>query len=72
MLMDLVHTKKPHFVFLMETLLAKEKMDHIRQRLGYEGSFVVGSLGHSGGTINVLEGEILGSSDRIFQKSYRY
>ena len=49
MLMDLVHTKKPHFVFLMETLLAEEKMDHIRQRLGYEGSFVVGSLGHSGG-----------------------
>ena len=37
------------FVFLMEALLAEEKMDLIRQRLGYEGSFVVGTLGRSGG-----------------------
>ena len=28
MLMDLVHTKKPHFVFLMETLLAEENARH--------------------------------------------
>ena len=33
----------------METLLAEEKMDHIRQRLGHEGSFVFGTFGHSGG-----------------------
>lgn len=48
-LVDLIHTKRPKLVFLMETLANHNKMQFIRIRLGFYGLFTVDCIGHSGG-----------------------
>lgn len=48
-LMDLVQAKKPSIIFLMETFSNKNKLEPIKIKLGFQGLFVVGSMGHSGG-----------------------
>ncbi|XP_059451054.1 uncharacterized protein LOC132181841 [Corylus avellana] len=45
----LVKQKRPSLVFLMETKLRQTKMEQIRCTLGYNGLFVVDSIGRSGG-----------------------
>ena len=57
-LVDLIHTKRPQFLFLMGTLLDGEKMEVICRKLGFDGCFVVDNLGHSEGL--TLEGQTLG------------
>lgn len=41
--------KKPNFVFLCEILCNKNKVDRVRDMLGFEGAIAVDSQGHSGG-----------------------
>nr|GMC71226.1 uncharacterized protein LOC109186215 [Ipomoea batatas] len=48
-LKDLVHSKKPILLFLMETLLTKTRMEALKMMLGFSGLFVVDCSGHSGG-----------------------
>lgn len=48
-LVDLVHTKRPSVLFLMETYLNATGMEHIRIKLGFKGLFVVDNVGHRGG-----------------------
>lgn len=45
--MDFVHSKKPDVLFLMETMVNKNKLQPIKIRLGFSGMFVVDSLGLS-------------------------
>lgn len=49
MLADLVSSKKPSFIFLIETLCSKSKLERIKIQLGYDGLFVVERVGRSGG-----------------------
>lgn len=52
-LLDLVSKHKPNFVFLMELKSSKIKVDKIKNKLGFEGIFVV--LGrNSGGDIALI------------------
>ncbi|VFQ58504.1 unnamed protein product [Cuscuta campestris] len=46
---ELVFAKKPDFVFLMETKGARDKAEVLRVKIGFEGLFVVDSVGASGG-----------------------
>ena len=48
-LKDLVSLKRPVFIFLMETLIGRTKLEFIHKQLGYEGLFMVENRGHSGG-----------------------
>ncbi|XP_062076041.1 uncharacterized protein LOC133780185 [Humulus lupulus] len=48
-LKDLVVQKRPKYVFLCETLCSKEKVEHVRRLLHFEGSFSIDSQGRSGG-----------------------
>jgi hypothetical protein len=45
----MVRTKKPNLIFLMETKLHRRKMEANRIKLGFDGMFVVDSIGKSGG-----------------------
>ncbi|XP_059436777.1 uncharacterized protein LOC132169841 [Corylus avellana] len=45
----LVKVKKPEMVFLMETIMGKNKMERIRSRLGFPNMLVVDCVGKSGG-----------------------
>lgn len=47
--MDLVSSKKPEFVFLMETKVGREHAERLRIRLGFEGLFCVDRFGLGGG-----------------------
>lgn len=49
MLADLISSKKPSFIFLIETLCSKSKLERIKIQLGYDGLFVVERVGRSGG-----------------------
>lgn len=42
---DLVSTKRPNFIFLMETKVRQERVLQVRCRLGYVGSFIVDPVG---------------------------
>ncbi|VFQ84628.1 unnamed protein product [Cuscuta campestris] len=46
---ELVFSKKPDFVFLMETKGARDKAEVLRVKIGFEGLFAVDSVGASGG-----------------------
>jgi len=46
---DLVSCKKPDFLFLMETKVARTHAERLRVKLGFEGLFYVNSVGLSGG-----------------------
>jgi exonuclease III len=48
-LSQMVKEKKPSFLFLMETISKKERMEILRVKFGYEGLFVVEPVGRSGG-----------------------
>lgn len=48
-LVDLVHSKKPNLVFLIETLMGNNKLQPIKNKLGYDSMFVVENVGRSGG-----------------------
>ncbi|XP_015384889.1 uncharacterized protein LOC107176616 [Citrus sinensis] len=48
-LMDLVRNKKPDFLFLMETLCSREKLESLKLNLGYVNLFTVNKVGRSGG-----------------------
>ncbi|XP_059455195.1 uncharacterized protein LOC132185439 [Corylus avellana] len=48
-LSHMVKEKKPNFLFLMETISNKKRMEQLRVKLGYEGLFVVEPVGRSGG-----------------------
>jgi hypothetical protein len=45
----MVKEKQPSFVFLIETLCRKQRMEWIRVKLGFTGYFVVDRVGRSGG-----------------------
>ena len=47
--MDLVRNKKPDFLFLMETLFTREKLESLKLKLGYANLFIVNKVGRSGG-----------------------
>ncbi|XP_031116501.1 uncharacterized protein LOC116020159 [Ipomoea triloba] len=47
--MDLVSSKKPDFLFLMETKVARVHAERLRVKLGFDGLFYVDSVGLSGG-----------------------
>ncbi|XP_019167632.1 PREDICTED: uncharacterized protein LOC109163334 [Ipomoea nil] len=46
---DIVSRKKPEFVFLMETMVARIHAERLRVTIGYEGLFYVDNDGRSGG-----------------------
>lgn len=48
-LKDMVIQKRPQLIFLCETLCIKEKVDKVRDLIGFESSFSVDVLGRSGG-----------------------
>ena len=48
-LVDLGKTKKPDFIFLMETLCHRDKLEWLKIKLGYVGLFIVKKVGRSGG-----------------------
>ena len=45
MLQDLIHHKRPDFIFLIETLYSRSRVDFIRNKLGYAGLFVIDCIG---------------------------
>nr|GMD06060.1 uncharacterized protein LOC109186215 [Ipomoea batatas] len=49
MLLDIVHSKRPIVLFIMETKLSTVKMDKIRVTLGYDNLFTVDPVGLGGG-----------------------
>ena len=49
MLAELVMSKKPSFIFLIETLCSRSKLESIKKQLNYDGLFVVERMGRSGG-----------------------
>lgn len=48
MLTELVRRKKPSFIFLIETLFSKSKLESIKRQLGYDKLFVIERVGRSG------------------------
>ncbi|XP_074377125.1 uncharacterized protein LOC141718646 [Apium graveolens] len=46
---DVVRQERPTFIFLCETLSRKSKLEYIRNKLGFEGLFVVDPRGRSEG-----------------------
>ena len=48
-LVDLVKSKKPSFLFLIETLSCRSSLESIKAKLGFDGFFVVDWVGRSGG-----------------------
>ena len=49
MLEELVKCKKLIFIFLIETLCNRRKLEGLKTKLGYEGLFTVDPMGRSGG-----------------------
>lgn len=47
--MDIVHSKRPVLVFLMETKLNESRLQYIKNKIGFSGLLCVSSLGLSGG-----------------------
>ncbi|XP_031125428.1 uncharacterized protein LOC116027784 [Ipomoea triloba] len=47
--MDLVSSKKPDFIFLMETKVGRAHAERLRVKLGFDGLLYVDSVGLSGG-----------------------
>jgi hypothetical protein len=48
-LRQLVKTKQPIFLFLMETKLQSNKLHALRSSMGYEGLFSIDPIGEKGG-----------------------
>ena len=49
MLAKVVRNKKPTFIFLIETLCSRNKLERIKIQLSYDGLFFVDRVGQSGG-----------------------
>ncbi|VFQ59853.1 unnamed protein product [Cuscuta campestris] len=47
-LVDLVSTKRPHLVFLMETKCVRKKVEYVIDKLGFDSVLAVDSSGRSG------------------------
>ena len=56
MLAELVRSRKPSFIFLIETLCSRSKLESIKVQLGYDGLFVVDRMGRSGGLALLWKG----------------
>ncbi|XP_042939562.1 uncharacterized protein LOC122274604 [Carya illinoinensis] len=54
----LVKEKVPRMIFLSETKCKRNKAEKVRNRLGYECSFVVDSIGRSGGLVMMWKQEL--------------
>ncbi|XP_042939426.1 uncharacterized protein LOC122274455 [Carya illinoinensis] len=61
----LVKTKCPNFVFLIETKCGRNKVEEIRNKVGFDSSFVIDSKGFSGGLAFLWN-----SSDNFNLESY--
>lgn len=65
-LKDLVRSRRPDFIFLIETLVHSNKMEEIKIAIGYDGVFCVDREGRSGGLAllwkNCISCSILGFS----------
>ncbi|XP_042969177.1 uncharacterized protein LOC122301882 [Carya illinoinensis] len=61
----LVKTKCPNFVFLIETKCSRKKVEEIRNKVGFDSSFVIDSRGFSGGLTFLWN-----SSDNFNLESY--
>lgn len=48
-LQELIREKRPHFIFLVETISSVLQLDEIKVLLGYDGVFAVSNVGRSGG-----------------------
>lgn len=48
-LLDLVNHKKPHFLFLIETLSYRDKLESLKGQLGFDHVFIVDRSRRSGG-----------------------
>ncbi|KAL9440617.1 hypothetical protein AB3S75_019313 [Citrus x aurantiifolia] len=48
-LVDLVRNKRPCFVFLIETLCNKNRLEQIKTKIGFDGLLVVDRVGRGGG-----------------------
>ncbi|XP_019163090.1 PREDICTED: uncharacterized protein LOC109159433 [Ipomoea nil] len=46
---DMASRKKPDFIFLMETKVARDHVERLRVKLGFQGLFYVDNRGRSGG-----------------------
>ena len=51
MLEEWAKCKKPIFIFLIETLCNRNKLESLKNKLGYEGLFAVEPMGRSGGIV---------------------
>lgn len=57
-LVDIIHTKKPVLLFLMETRLGFIRMEDIKRRLGFDYLFTVDSVGLNGGLALIWKKEL--------------
>ncbi|KAF2297134.1 hypothetical protein GH714_017871 [Hevea brasiliensis] len=48
-LQEIIREKRPHFIFLVETISSSLKIDEIKNNLGYDGCVAVDNVGHRGG-----------------------
>lgn len=48
---ELVTSKRPNFIFLIETKIKKERVFKIRKELGFAGGFAVDPIGIGGGLL---------------------
>ena len=48
-LLDLVRSKKSDFIFLMETMCSREKLESLKVKLGFDNLFNMDKVGRSGG-----------------------
>lgn len=48
-LVDLIHSKKPVVIFLMETMANQKKMQALKNKVGFYCLFTLDSVGHNGG-----------------------
>ena len=69
MLKDLVSSKKPGMLFLIEILVGVAKMESIKTHLGFECMVVVKNEGHGGGLALLWETKntviLLGFSQKV-------
>ncbi|XP_050233384.1 uncharacterized protein LOC126681873 [Mercurialis annua] len=56
-LKDLVSFLAPNFIFLMETKISRHKLYGIRSQLGFDGIFIVDSVGTGGGLAMLWKGK---------------
>ena len=68
-LKDLLVSRKPTIIFLIETLVNANKIEEIKRKLGFVGSFCVDRIGRSSG-LALLWHDSINVNIRSFSKSY--